>query len=141
MRGFKYRYKRAIFGPPAKRHLNGVSLAGRWWPKIERWFGSFVILNGIGTSVDKKPYINVIFQGGGGGPPVARLDPRMPCKMLYLLSGMRFVILQTTLGSFPISRFWYLSHYSTKMPVSSASRPRRRASPFLSEPKCVARLT
>ena len=22
----------AIIGPPAKRHLNGVSLAGRWWP-------------------------------------------------------------------------------------------------------------
>ena len=21
-----------IIGPPAKRHLNGVSLAGRWWP-------------------------------------------------------------------------------------------------------------
>ena len=23
---------RAIIGPPAKRHLNGVSLAGHWWP-------------------------------------------------------------------------------------------------------------
>ena len=23
---------RATIGPPAKRHLNGVSLAGRWWP-------------------------------------------------------------------------------------------------------------
>ena len=22
----------AIFGPPAKRHLNGISQAGRWWP-------------------------------------------------------------------------------------------------------------
>ena len=22
----------AIIGPPAKRHLNGVLLAGRWWP-------------------------------------------------------------------------------------------------------------
>ena len=22
----------ATFGPPAKRHSNGVSLAGRWWP-------------------------------------------------------------------------------------------------------------
>ena len=35
-RGSKYHYKWAIIGPPAKRHLNGVSLAGRWWwPTIE----------------------------------------------------------------------------------------------------------
>ena len=26
--GSKYHYKRAIIGPPAKRHLNGVSLEG-----------------------------------------------------------------------------------------------------------------
>ena len=39
-RGSKYRYKWAIIGPPAKRHLNGVSLAGRWWPNIECWVGS-----------------------------------------------------------------------------------------------------
>ena len=25
-------YSWAIIGPPAKRHLNGVSLAGGWWP-------------------------------------------------------------------------------------------------------------
>ena len=41
-------YKRAINGPSAKRHLNGVSLAGRWWPNIECWIGSFVILRGSG---------------------------------------------------------------------------------------------
>ena len=38
-----YNYKRAIIGATAKRHLNGVSLAGRWWPNIECWLGSFVI--------------------------------------------------------------------------------------------------
>ena len=32
------------FGPPAKRHLNGISLAGRRWPNIECWIGSYVIL-------------------------------------------------------------------------------------------------
>ena len=37
------RQRNAIIGPPAKRHLNGVSLAGRWWPNIECWLGSFVI--------------------------------------------------------------------------------------------------
>ena len=40
-RGLEYHYKRAIIGPPGKRHLNGVSLAGRWWPNIEfSWLGS-----------------------------------------------------------------------------------------------------
>ena len=31
----KYHYKRAIVGLPAKRHLNGNSLAWRCWPNIE----------------------------------------------------------------------------------------------------------
>ena len=66
----KYHYKWTIISPPAKRHLNGVSLAGRWWPKIECCLGSFVVLHGIRTSTAKKTYIFVIFQGG--------LDPR-PC--------------------------------------------------------------
>ena len=49
--------KRAIIGPPAKRHLNGVSLVGRWWPNIECCFGSFVVvLQRIRTSFAKKPY-------------------------------------------------------------------------------------
>ena len=36
----KYHYKRALIGLPAKRHLNGVSLACQLWPKIECWYGS-----------------------------------------------------------------------------------------------------
>ena len=44
--GSKYHYKRAIIAPPAKRHLNGVSLACRWLPNIECWLGSFVIFQG-----------------------------------------------------------------------------------------------
>ena len=31
---FKYHYKQAIFGPPVKRHLNGVLLACRLWPNM-----------------------------------------------------------------------------------------------------------
>ena len=69
-------YKRAIIGPPARRHLNGVSLTGRWWPNIECWLGSFAVLQGIRASIAKKPYIFVIFQGGSV-PPVPPLDPRM----------------------------------------------------------------
>ena len=55
-----------IIGPAAERHLNGVSLAGRWLPNIESLLGSCVILQGIRTSIVQKPYIFVIFQGGGG---------------------------------------------------------------------------
>ena len=48
-RGSKYHYKRAIIGLPAKCHLNGVSLVGRWWPNIECWLGSFMIFQGGGS--------------------------------------------------------------------------------------------
>ena len=52
--GSKYHYKRAIIGPPAKRHLNGVSLACWWWSNIEFWLGSFVIFQGILTRIAKE---------------------------------------------------------------------------------------
>ena len=61
--GSKYHYKGAIMGPPAKRHFYGVSLAGPWWRNINCWLGSFVNFQGIGTSIAKKSYIFVIFQG------------------------------------------------------------------------------
>ena len=54
----------AIIGQPGKRHLNGVTLAGRWWPNVECWPGSFVIFQGIRTSIANKSYIFVIFQAG-----------------------------------------------------------------------------
>ena len=53
-----------------------VSLAGRWWwwPNIECWLGSFVIFQGIRTSIAKKPFILWFFRrGGGGGAPVAHV--------------------------------------------------------------------
>ena len=76
--GFKYHYKRAIKGQPAKRHLNGVSLAGRWWPNIECWLCSFVILRGSGPVLLRNPIFFVIFQGGPDPlPPPPPLDPRM----------------------------------------------------------------
>ena len=59
-------------------YLNGVSLAGRWWPNIECSIGSLVVLQG--TSIAKTPIFFVIFQGGGGsGPPVPPPDPHMIC--------------------------------------------------------------
>ena len=46
--------------------------AGWYWPNIECWLGSFLIYQGIWTSIAKKPYIFVIFQVGSG-PPAAPL--------------------------------------------------------------------
>ena len=37
-----------------KCHLNDVSLTGKICPNIEFWLGSFVILQGIRTSIAKK---------------------------------------------------------------------------------------
>ena len=37
--------KRAIIGPLAKRHSNGVSLAGRWWPDIACCLGSGLVFD------------------------------------------------------------------------------------------------
>ena len=57
----------SINGPPsalpAKRHFNGVSLAGRCWPYIECWLRSFVIFQGILTSIAKT----IIFCDFSGG--------------------------------------------------------------------------
>ena len=51
--------------------------SGHHWPASETQFkwcwtlnGTFVIFQGIRTSIAKKPYTFVIFQGGGSGPSV-----------------------------------------------------------------------
>ena len=48
-----------------------------WRADVECWLGSFKVLQGIQTSIAKKSYIFVIFQGGGSGPPFPPLDPHM----------------------------------------------------------------
>ena len=70
MGGSKYHYKRAIIGPPAKPHFNGVSLACQWWPNIECWLGSFVIFQGIWTKLLRNPIFLWFFRRGP--------DPRSP---------------------------------------------------------------
>ena len=61
---------------PASETPHGVSLAGRWWPNIECWLGSFFDFSAVQTSVAKKPYIFCDFSGGSDplSPP---LDRRM----------------------------------------------------------------
>ena len=65
----KYIYKRAIIGTPVKRHLNGLSLACRWWPNIECWLGSFGIFRGSGPILQRNPIFLWFFRGGEGRPP------------------------------------------------------------------------
>ena len=51
-------------------------------PTLNVGFGSCVVLPRIRTSIAKKPYIFVIFQGGSG-PPVPPLDPHM--NLIYAI--------------------------------------------------------
>ena len=67
-------YKLATIGLPAKRHLNGVLMAGLWWPNIEYWLGSFVIFQGIWTRIAKKSYI---FCDQTPRPPPPPLHPSL----------------------------------------------------------------
>ena len=71
-RGSKKHLKRAIIGAPAKSHLNGIFLAGRCWPNIECWFGTFVASYVIFQEIQTKE--TLYFCKFSGGPP---LDPPM----------------------------------------------------------------
>ena len=82
--GPKYHYKRAVTGPLAKRHLNGVSLACRWWPKIECWLCSFVILRGSGPILLRNP--KFLWFSGVGGP-----DPPSPHIIILVVTPANFV--------------------------------------------------
>ena len=81
MAGSKYRWKRAIICLPAKRHLNGVSLACQWWPNIECWLGSFVFFfRRSGQELVRNPIFCDFFRGGGRDLLSSHLDPRTSSK-------------------------------------------------------------
>ena len=70
MRGSVCLVDTTLSGPSSSRHHHrpaSETLAGRWWPITECWLGSFVVLQGIQTSIAKRPYIFCDFSGGGGG--------------------------------------------------------------------------
>ena len=82
-RGTQYNKNRVIISPPAKRHWNGVSLAGRWFPNIECWF----VFQWIRTSIAKKPYISWYFTWGPNPPdPLPRPPPPLDPRMAYAIS-------------------------------------------------------
>ena len=103
--GSKYHYNQAIFGPRAKRylnagqhrhanetpcHLNGVSLACRWWPNIQCWLGSFVIFRGSGPILLENAIFLCFFSGGSGHPvpPTPIWMGRSKINTAYLLSAV-----------------------------------------------------
>ena len=69
------------------RPASETSFKSRWWPNIECCLGSFVIFQGIRTSIAKEPYIFVITC-----PPLP-LDPHMQIHLLpMLLSPLKILI-------------------------------------------------
>ena len=84
------------FCPTLKWASSARSLAGQWWHNIECRLGSFVIFQGIRTSIAKKPYMNVIFQGcavGSGTPATTPPPPSGSAPVCVLHQLMRFCYL------------------------------------------------
>ena len=119
--GSKYHYKRAIIGPPAKRHLNGVSHACWWWPNIECWLGGFVVFQGIWTRIAKKPYIFCDFSGGGSRPHVPPLDPHMRPIYFRALNDKAITMLDGK-GSRWSGCIWCLAHSSSRWCCSPSGK-------------------
>ena len=104
----KYHYSWSIIGPPARRHLNGVSLVGRWWPNIEWWIGSLVILRGSGPVLLRNP-IFLSFSRG----------VRIPCPLLWIrtwISGKTDIVavaivklkpIMFPFGAYATNRNWF----------------------------------
>ena len=69
-----------ISGPSSARQRNAISMAFRWRADDDPTFNAgLVALSFLGfrTSIAKKPFIFVIFQGGGRDPLSSPLDPPM----------------------------------------------------------------
>ena len=64
--------------------MNGVSLAGRWWPNIEWWYGMW-IFSGFGPVLLRNPIF--VWFSGGPDPLPPPLDPHMTTHWPRILSG------------------------------------------------------
>ena len=67
------------------------------------------------TSIAKEPYSSVIFQGGGSGPPVPYLDPRMgdkyqnPMRWLIYFNVLSVIVYETRyICSALASLYWFI---------------------------------
>ena len=84
-----------------KRHaIYGVSLADRWWPDIECWLGSFVIFQGIRTSIAKK-HITLWFFRGWRSPLDLRswLHNSLDCFFFWTAPGWQSAFCQVTFAT------------------------------------------
>ena len=70
----------AIIGPLAERHL----MACPWWPNTESGLVALWFFRGSGPVYDiaRKPYIFVVFQGGGGPDPLPPMYPHATANSL-----------------------------------------------------------
>ena len=85
------------------------SLVGRWWPNIEFWIGSFVILRGSGPVLLRNPIFFVIFQEGGG------LDPLSPLWIRTCSVKRYWVHLEPAPGrNYRFAHSWHKSNSHTK---------------------------
>ena len=69
-------------GPPAKRHLNGASLACLIWPNIEYWLGSFALLRGSRPVLLKKTICD--FPGGVWTPSPLWIHKILDAKIVNI---------------------------------------------------------
>ena len=97
-------------------------MAFRWradlWPNIECWLGSFAIFKGIRTRIARKPYIFVIFQGGGRWVRTPCPPPSLDSRMLCMES-----LLEKFKDSHQDSHLGYRSHFFINLNVQITLMP------------------
>ena len=93
--------KAGNYQPASETPLKWCLAGGPIMAHIECWLGSFVILQGIQTSITRKPYKFVIFQGGSG----LSLGTKKACR-ISLSPGPLFDI-KYRLKSFQKSSFFW----------------------------------
>ena len=79
------------------------------------------LVEGIRPNIARKPYILVIFNGGGGSGPPAPLDPRMMSYMLNVNSGLTEETEAYYLGLVARKPVFGVSVKASFKPVSSAT--------------------
>ena len=125
--GSIYLYKRVIIGTPAKRHINGVSLACQCWPNIECWLGSFVIFRWSEPVLLKNSIFLWLFRGVRTPCPHPHpLDPGMcGCLSFASLSSSSAMCWSADSGcsifwSYSLTLLWvYVNHINdlSKLPL------------------------
>ena len=79
-----------INGPSSACQQNGVSLAGRWWPNIGCWLGSFVIFRRSGPVLLRNTIFLWFFRGSQ--PPVLSSGSAHASLLLSRQLIMLFII-------------------------------------------------